>query len=424
MHKHRSKPYKTVKEVSTRIIERLTFAPSLTVLTVKADGRERGYCRDIDLDHLSIPLATASAAFRSLTSLSVPEIPLLPSALSHLASIASLQDAEIYIRSRDFDWGCLPTNTACATAFMLLHCLSIRSDSLECVIALLRAFAFPFLEEIVVQVEDLVYDILFKSFAQELASRPFARERMTTIDLRLGQLSNEPLNEAVPIYLRAELAPLFALSALQALSIRGHCHVILDDAALDDVSRAWPGITALYLEPARRSKDALVIRLHNPAWPPATMTGLLCIAEQCHQLRSLGLVLDLDTLPSTSELRRARARLTARGTPCPLRNFAVGWSRLGDHIRLASTLSAWFPALTEIWDSRDTPVFSEEVWQSIEGRPAGYKASYENEDIHFRWQEAAKLIPGFAKVRAQERDAERSVRKHADAFCGVALDCA
>lgn len=94
---------------------------------------------------------------------------------------------------------------------------------------------------------------------------------------------------------------------------------------------------------------------------------------------------------------------------CSLRSLAVGWSPLGDHVRLASILSAWFPSLTMIKDARNKPVFGEEIWKSIGERPFGYCATDENEDIHRRWQETAKLVPRYARVRAQERGAGRWV---------------
>lgn len=317
--------YKTVEEVASRSIERLILAPSLTDLAVRAGCYKYRHLRT-DLDYLSLPLATATTALGSLIHLSIPEIPLLPSALLHLASIRSLNFAEIYIQSKNYEWKCMPADTQCSTSFAALECLRIRSDSFDWFVGLLHAFEFPALKRFVVESEDIVYGPVFECFTQALSASSFALQHMETVDLRLGCLLNVPLNEAAPVYLgAAEFAPLFALSALQSLSIRGHCHVILDDAALDAASRAWPGLTKLYLEPARRSKDALIYNRHKPAWPPATFAGLLCLAERCHHLHTLGLALDLVALPSTSELRRALDRLASQESPCPLRSLAVGW---------------------------------------------------------------------------------------------------
>ncbi|OJT14762.1 hypothetical protein TRAPUB_8673 [Trametes pubescens] len=391
----------------SRILNQLALAPSIEVLVVKAGSD--AIRNHKTLEHLSLPLATITSAFSNLTSITVPEIPLLPSCLFGLASIPSLTSISILVRSCDYGWDCLfGMETSYSTSLVLLKSLYIRCDSFDWCVTFLRTFAFPCLESIGIITEDIVRE--FWEFASALATRPSADKCMKEIELTLGRLANEPFEEGgIPMYTGGVLAPLFALSELQHMSIRGHCHVVLNDDALESISRAWPKLTHLYLEPARRSKDAVVMHLPawaqvGPQWVAATLLGLLHIAERCHKLRSLGLVLDLETMPSASELRGALERLAAQDTPCPLRALSVGWSALGDHVRLASALSAWFPALVQIKDARGEPVFSEEGWQSVGFEfEYMYRASSANLARHYRWQEAADLVPRFAKVRAQER---------------------
>lgn len=240
----------------------------------------------------------------------------------------------------------------------MISCLYIETDSFDLLIALLRAFTFPSLDHIVAETRDLVYGAVLRCFAETLAARSSAlRTRMHTVDLRLSdRLPHAPPKndvDTIPVYRRAELAPLFALSALRRVVIRGRCFVALDNAALATVARAWPHATRFKFEPAHRSKEvaAVLSRLQqdHPECAYATLAGLLHIAERCHEQGALALMLDLASLPSTAELWRALEPLNIQGAPpCPLRKLSVGWSRIGDHVRLASALSAWFPALVVI----------------------------------------------------------------------------
>ncbi|EIW54630.1 uncharacterized protein TRAVEDRAFT_22568 [Trametes versicolor FP-101664 SS1] len=257
---------------------------------------------------------------------------------------------------------------------------------------------------------DIVQSPPIWAFTNALASRPYASECMEMIGLTLGRLSNEPFVEGgLPVYLGGQLAPLFALSALRFLSIRGHCHVLVDDDTLESISRAWPKLAFLNFEPARRSKDAFVARPPKPhlQGQHATLSGLLHLSERCHELRFLGLVLEIAALLPTAEVRRA---LAAQEMPCPLRTLSVGWAPLVDPIpsdehmlRLASALSALFPNLTTIQDAWDQPVFDQEMWQAVKHEVHNYRASTASRFKHEQWQRVADRVPQFAKVRGQER---------------------
>lgn len=409
------------QEDVSRFLNQLASTPSLEILYAHA----RSYTTRKTLQHLSLPLATATSTFRNLTSVSIPEIPLLPSCLSDLALMPSLISMSILVRSCDYGWGCLSsTRGSYSACFVRLKYLCISSDSFDWCTAFFRTFALPFLETILINTEDVVASLLLWDFATALATRPSADKHLININLVLGKLpKNETFQRGAPVYLGRQLTPLFALSALRYIVIRGYCHIVLDDDALESISRAWPQLTRLYLEPTWRPKEAMVTDLPTraeagPQWAPPTLLGLLHIAERCHTLHGFGLVLDLETMPTTSELRGALERLAAQDTPCPLFDLSVGWSVLGDHVRLASALSAWFPALQRICDVRFWPRPGEGGWELVASE------SPENVAMSRRLREAETLVRRFARIRAQERDRRKARSTACERIDGsVGADC-
>lgn len=408
------------QECVSRFLNQLASTPSLEILYVHA----RSYTTHKTLQHLSLPLATATSAFRNLTNVSIPEIPLLPSCLSDLASMPSLISMSILVRSCDYGWGCLSSTGSYSACFVRLKYLRISSDSFDWCTAFFRTFALPFLEIILIDTEDVVASLLLWDFATALATRPSADKHLININLVLGKLpKNETFQRGAPVYLGRQLTPLFALSALRYIVIRGYCHIVLDDDALESISRAWPQLTRLYLEPTWRPKEAMVTDLParaeaGPQWAPPTLLGLLHIAERCHTLHGFELVLDLETMPTTSELRGALERLAAQDTPCPLLDLSVGWSVLGDHVRLASALAAWFPALERICDVRFCPGPGEGGWELVASELP------ENVAMNRRLREAETLVRRFARIRAQEHDrrkARSTARERIDESVGA--DC-
>ncbi|OJT03426.1 hypothetical protein TRAPUB_5913, partial [Trametes pubescens] len=355
--------YRTPEEIYSRAIQRLAFAPSLRTLYVSTAGFWGRNWRSMDYLSLSLEYAIFYAGFQSLTDISVPDIPLLPYALYRLASISSLNTVNICICSSDYHWDSIPHGARFPTCFALVEHLTIRSDSFDWCIGFLRTFPLQSLRTISIATDDIVLPPLLHTFADTLAASPSAQMgAIVYINLQLGCFSERPLAEAVPIYGGAELASFFPFSSLTQLYISGHCHVLLDNNALEAVSRAWPRLRYLGLEPARCSKDAQIAQGLHPQQPRGTLLGLLPIAERCHELRELSLELDLATAPSSAELRRALSRLAARHSPCPLHTLTIGWSPLGDPVSLASSLSAWFPCLSRIVTARGTEVISEEQW--------------------------------------------------------------
>lgn len=413
------------QECVSRFLNQLASTPSLEILKVRADKYATHKTLQLRVQHLSLPLATATSTLKNLTSVEIPEIPLLPSCLANLALMPSLIRMSILVRSCDYGWGCLSgTRASYSACFVRLKFLEIFSDSFDWCAAFFRAFALPSLEIIRIITEDIVASLLFWDFATALATRPSADKRLMIIDLLLGKLPlNETYQRGAPVYLSRQLTPLFALSALRYITIRGYCHMVLDDDALESISRAWPKLTNLFLEPTQRPRDDVVTDLPagaeaGPQWAPATLFGLSHIAERCHTLRSLGLVLNLETMPTASELRRALERLAAQDTPCPLLDLSVGWSVLGDHVRLASALSAWFPALVKITDARFQPWAGEGGWELVASKLP------ENVAMNRKLREAETLARRFARIRAQERDrrkARSTARERIDGSVGA--DC-
>ncbi|RDX40876.1 hypothetical protein OH76DRAFT_1489937 [Lentinus brumalis] len=114
-----------------------------------------------------------------------------------------------------------------------------------------------------------------------------------------------------PCNLSAAVRPLLGLPNITLLAMVNWIAITVDDATLDAMSRAWPGLECLNLHQASRyaikagGDAAPVHREAFPTSPKATLCGLIPLALHCPRLHTISLDIDTD-LPASVASRNRR----------------------------------------------------------------------------------------------------------------------
>lgn len=170
------------------------------------------------------------------------------------------------------------------------------------------------------------------------------------------------------------LRPLFQLKRLTSLKLETLCTYDLDNAAIKEISVAWPLL------------ETLDLSIRECGWEipsKVTLPGLVPLLRNCPNLALLGIVVDATVLPiSSTRLPGAGVRNTS------LESLWLADSKITRPSLVASFLSAVAPNIEQIV-SWNTPLLS--------GRNG--KDKYMK-----RWKEVQRLVRQFALVRRQERE--------------------
>ncbi|OJT02409.1 hypothetical protein TRAPUB_7062 [Trametes pubescens] len=194
------------------------------------------------------------------------------------------------------------------------------------------------------------------------------------------------------IYTSQNVAPLLTLSALRQLFVSSLFQVILDDAMLDEMSRAWPNIEDLrfnwhycYRPHIRRPNGA--------NYPKATLGGLLPLAQHCPHLTSLALAVDMHPTPDLDGQRPPVALCADYAPPLDMFDFTGSAFETGNAAAVAAFFSLVFPQIRG-WSSGDTE------WPEM--------CSLYRTFVDIRWQERGHARRGGTRPRSWRADSEES----------------
>ncbi|EIW62641.1 uncharacterized protein TRAVEDRAFT_17258 [Trametes versicolor FP-101664 SS1] len=268
-----------------------------------------------------------------------------PAALLALGSLRKLQELVVHVDSTEYDWEALPHGRQYGLFSALKELTLYRAPSEWCV-AFMDVVSSSSLWRLHIKDYDAGHHtlppLLLEAFFTSLARHP-SSHTIRELDFTTGGWDGM----LPPIYGSRHIAPLLSLSALQKLTIFGHCLVVVDDALLEAVTRAWPNIQSLHFcwpnfgmitGPADPRPGQL-------GFPQATLAGVFLLARYCPYLTSLDLGIDLRDIPYLDE-HRPPIRLWSTHPP-PLESLRLPGLTLreDDEPALAMLLSVVFPQL-------------------------------------------------------------------------------
>ncbi|OJT06375.1 hypothetical protein TRAPUB_2776 [Trametes pubescens] len=182
----------------------------------------------------------------------------------------------------------------------------------------------------------------------EISNLPAA---CSVTDLFINVLDSRHIPSRRATYWSEDVSPLFTLPAIQRLSITGGCTTILDDLALEVISRTWLELVELVMGYTThpRPDDERILEFDD--FPYATPWGLLQLARDCPRMTKLALALDLRFYPISRadpgfQFTPLDPPVHLSGPEIPgLLDLDTTGSLLGDPMCIASFLSLSFPQL-------------------------------------------------------------------------------
>ncbi|EIW54850.1 uncharacterized protein TRAVEDRAFT_22718 [Trametes versicolor FP-101664 SS1] len=198
--------------------------------------------------------------------------------------------------------------------------------------------------------DDGTAEALFTDLCAALGSLPC---RDTVKNIKMTVESNRHGDN---IYRSPSLAPLLELHALESLVVQGGPKVIVTDAILDSMSRAWPHARIIrFAWPTPPKTYPLLARDR----PRATLAGLVSLVLRCPRLEELEVALNMRAVPGFGGCPRVPLKNAGM---CKVNTLWMAGCVPGDPWALASFLSLVLPQLS-VFAGDCTP---HETWRRTE----------------------------------------------------------
>ncbi|KAI0641509.1 hypothetical protein C8Q79DRAFT_315625 [Trametes meyenii] len=371
-------------ERPTRLVDSLaTGAWSLEDLTID------GETANPQSQHTANLCGPGISAFPSLTTFKGPAVRVSPDTLECLGRLPHLQVLLLHVDYTEYDWNNHPLGHS-ARLFPRLECLTLDEVQLEWCAQFILMISSRYLRDLLVVCEhgsEGATPLVLKALCGAIGgcSSSYTIQYLTII----AGHRNYPGRE---IYHSTHITPLLSLISLRRLTISGQCMIIVNDHALEAMSRCWPDIEELDLtwepdtdvgihipHPGAMYPDARMPG--DPDYPQATLAGVTHLARRCPRLRSLGAAVDMRSIPSTIdatswELSPSPPVHLEGPEVSTLKVLGAAGSVLNSTTHVASFLSLLFPELMVVGSANN--------WQT--------------------WAQVPALHAQFALVRKQERE--------------------
>ncbi|KAJ7478201.1 hypothetical protein FB451DRAFT_1365825 [Mycena latifolia] len=288
-------------------------------------------------------------------------------AFEHLGSLATLEALDI----RSVETPLFSGNVPSQPAFPSLRKLNIDTAvSLDLCTNLIGGLSKPMLEELeIVSVHQPATETQSSIFFSGMHDH-LQHTSLTSLDLDLGPLPDDPANPELYTVRSSTLRPLLAFGNLDSVQVFLPYRIFLDNDFVATMAAAWPRVTDICFAP----RDIIGVAA---ARPTVTLTALSAFARHCPNLRRLRMPIDATNVPTPA--------------PCPaqtmLKSLEVLNSPIDSAFAAAAFLSAVFPSLEEIeWDI-DVEVEDPDL---------------ANVEADATWKEVEKLVPMFVRIRAED----------------------
>lgn len=332
---------------------------------------------------------------RQLVKFSSSSVCVGPAALVGLASIPTLQKLWLCVNAEEYDWDALPLGRH-GDFFPAIAELALDEASFEWCTAFLHIVTSPSLQRLDISnyQGEQAPSILFQALCVSLGEHP-SRGAVRSLSITTGRAQDRALTE---IYTSQNVAPLLTLSALRHLFVSGSFQVILEDAMLDEMARAWPNIEDLRFSwewncyPYIRRPDGV-------NYPKVTLGGLLTLAQHCPHLTSLTLAVDMHSVPDLDGQRPPVALCADHAPPLNDLDFTGSAFESADAAAVSAFFSLVFPQIRR-WNAGGTE------WPTMCGLYQTF--------VDIRWQERGHAHRGRTRPRSWRADSEEYVHETSD----------
>lgn len=310
-------------------------------------------------------------------------MPISPEAFLHLAQLASLQSLVCQIAlENEEQFLAIFENAEEKGYFPRLRELSLsHQSSFVLPTVMLQAVSSSHLNSISVTVhEGRVSSQAVKDIFTHIASRK-GKSRLRSVEVEV--IIHGPDD---PVTFDT-IEPLLALSKLTSVIVKGFHRYSIDDLALLAMAASWPRIRRLELGPETLADAPKAL---------ATLTGLVAFAQNCPDLRSLGLGLNTDTRRISEIFHTFRPGLGMEQRRLIM--LKVGRSPIEDPVAVAAFLSDLFPKLCNI---ENDFAFEEDAWEDFEGTEDERERILADAVHRSRWGGGGLGV--FAAVRADTK---------------------
>ncbi|TFK34790.1 hypothetical protein BDQ12DRAFT_338930 [Crucibulum laeve] len=293
-------------------------------------------------------------------------------ALAHLASLPNLQSLQFY------DLGTIPRhqNKTIGHGFPALKRLHVSTLNPEHCLGLIESLSSGPLERLSLSFDEPTPSVVWKELCNALKQycNPKYLKAIELEDYQEEYMGyNGGLDADDYIIGLEHFTSLFSFHNLTDLILKPFYGFHFSSEAIHNIAMKWPNMEHLTLRPnAVHPLHASGITLHD----------LETFAKHCRKLEHLGLIFDT-TLPNNDN----PSKRTEQQSLDTLKVLHVGHSPLGDQPSVAAYLSGIFPSLDHI-----------ETFEGTEGSDDG-----EGTSVDRAWLNVSRLVPVFARVRAEER---------------------
>lgn len=370
---------------ATEVIRNLSYiATSVEELSIEVDSNayqlpipKTGYLHGTEISFLG-----------RLTSFSSRTVCVAPDTLIALGNLPFLESLVLRANAAEYPWDAMLYGR-CSDLFPALLEVTLHETCVEWCTSFLRMVSSTSLRTLSICPGDHSPPPAahFEALCVAIGSLPSSQ---SIVDLSITIVHSGYNSHGSGVYWSEDIAPLFALSAVQRLVIAGGgCTTILDDVALEVLSQNCSDLVELVMGVRSRFRVEQY-RMTDDDFPYVTPWGLLQLVRRCPRITKLALALDLRFSPASQtdpNLRLAWAPpVYLSGPEAPaLKEFDATGSLLGDPICIASFFSLLFPQLHLI------------------GNRTAQSRTWENMEHSRAWANMEHFRSCFAQVRAQER---------------------
>ncbi|KAH9949841.1 hypothetical protein B0H21DRAFT_687727 [Amylocystis lapponica] len=182
------------------------------------------------------------------------------------------------------------------------------------------------------------------------------------------------------------LRPLLTLRRIREFKIALRNPLMLDNAFVHDLARAWPDLHTLELGTEWRREHAT---------PGVTLKGLIPLVQHCPALEMLGIAVDTDVAEIAADYALLRPGRGASNSKVVM--LLMGTSRLDEdreaRVMVAGFLSDLFPRVR----------FIDSAW-GHQGTLIDVDEDDADDEEHKMWEELQGLVRELGKIRVQERN--------------------
>ncbi|KAI0659818.1 hypothetical protein C8Q70DRAFT_981517 [Cubamyces menziesii] len=291
-----------------------------------------------------------------LDALSLQVAPDTLHAIGALPKLSDLAVAVDFSTSEWRDWNYTSSEHSVGL-FPVLVQLQLETVNLSKTAELMKTITSPFLANLTVKVRSWnPSGSILAAFCSAVGGSPFQRV-LRSLDLTIqGSWSSSDGNPTYPTHSKV-IGPLLSLGRLEKLRLEAHLPMVfLDNAFVDEMSRAWPNIREIRFAQVIehygfQCREEPIPSIGDPDCPKVTLLGLSPLAKRCQYLQVLQVPVDM-RIRSPERLepacRSGPPLFLMRSRRSDLHTFIGEGCVMGDPWEVASCLSLMFPQIRKI----------------------------------------------------------------------------